>query len=103
VSHLHRLAWDEVWHWHAGGTLRLWWLENGGAASCELDADHPQAVMPGGTWFGAESAGWTLAACTMAPGFDPADFALARRGELLASHPGAADLITRLTRREDSS
>jgi predicted cupin superfamily sugar epimerase len=98
VSHLHRLAWDEVWHWHAGGTLRLWWLEDGGADFCDLDADHPQAVVPAGLWFGAEAVDWTLAACTMAPGFDPADFELGRRDELLVAHGGAVELIERLTR-----
>ena len=76
---------------------------DGRAESVELRPDTPacfQAVVPAGTWFGAESAdpdGWALAGCTMAPGFDRADFEWGERRALRAAYPAAADVIDRLT------
>jgi predicted cupin superfamily sugar epimerase len=41
----------------------------------------PQAVVPAHAWQAAESTGdWTLAGCTVAPGFDFAKFELAPKG-----------------------
>jgi predicted cupin superfamily sugar epimerase len=102
VSVLHRLAWDEVWHLHAGGPLRLhllgvrapqtFTLSTAPAAPCI------QAVIPAGTWFGAEAdPGWALVGCTMAPGFAWEDYEPGRRADLLAAHPEAAGMIRRLT------
>jgi hypothetical protein len=54
-----------------------------------------------GCWFGAtvtQPESWTLAGCTVAPGFDFSDFELARRAVLLARHPDHRALIERLTR-----
>lgn len=99
-SHLHRLARDEVWHWHRGDPLRLHLLDGPAAGTHVLDPSSPQFVVPANTWFGAECAcenGWSLAGCTMAPGFDPEDFEMGHRRELLAAHPDQADLIIRLT------
>ena len=102
VSVLHRLAWDEVWHLHAGGPLRLHLLGAGGARTVVLGAETAaprfQAVIPAGTWFGAEAdPGWALVGCTMAPGFAWDDYELGRRADLLEACPEAADLIRRLT------
>lgn len=100
ISRLHRLAWDEVWHWHRGDPLHLYLLGAGGVECRTLEPENPQVQVGAGTWFGAECAvagGWSLAGCTMAPGFDAADFEMGRREELLADHPDDADLIIRLT------
>jgi predicted cupin superfamily sugar epimerase len=102
ASRLHRLAWDEVWHLHAGGPLRLHLLgcESPRIVTLSADGGAPlyQATVPAGTWFGAEAdGGWALAGCTMAPGFDFADFELGRRDQLLAAHPAAAGIVQRLT------
>jgi len=102
VSVLHRLAWDEVWHLHAGGPLRIHQLAAGGVRTVVLAADPAaprfQTVIPAGTWFGAEAdPGWALVGCTMAPGFAWEDYELGRRADLLEAHPGATDLIRRLT------
>lgn len=61
-----------------------------------------QAVVRGGTWFGSFVArggphGFALVGCTVAPGFDFADFELADRAALLAEFPDAADIIRGLT------
>lgn len=59
-----------------------------------------QAVVPAGRWFGAylrAPRSFTLAGCTVAPGFDFADFELGDRATLLAAYPRERELVTRLT------
>ena len=104
-SALHRLTSDELWHFHTGDPIRVHMLDEHGAyESLHLglspDAE-PQGVVPAGRWFGAEieePGGYALVGCMVAPGFDFADFELARRDELAARWPQHADLIARLTR-----
>ncbi len=105
-SAFHRLAADEVWHFHAGGHLRLHLLHPDGKHEEIAMGRRPsageviQAVIPAGTWFGARPAGrgsYSLVGCTVAPGFDFADFELADREALLALFPAHAALIRSLT------
>jgi predicted cupin superfamily sugar epimerase len=106
VSRLHRLASDEIWHFYDGGPLLIHAIDRGGAYQTVRLGPDPasggtfQAVVPGGTWFGAEvpSPGlFSLVGCTLAPGFEFADFELGRREDLLRLFPGQASLIVRLT------
>jgi len=106
VSRLHRLRSDELWHFYAGGALVIAILQPGVAAreivlGRELEQGETlQAVVPAGAWFGArvrDPGSFTLAGCTVAPGFDYADFELADRATLLRQFPDQAALITRLT------
>ena len=72
----------EVWLWHAGAPLVL----SIGPTSLTLGVDlaagqRPQAVVPPGAWQKARSLGdWTLVSCTVAPGFDFANFEMAADG-----------------------
>jgi predicted cupin superfamily sugar epimerase len=70
--------------------------------SNDLDAGHePQLVVPAGVWQGCRlvrGGKWALMGCTVAPGFDYADFALADRTDLLARHPEHAEMIQALTK-----
>jgi hypothetical protein len=103
-SRLHRIKSDELWHYHLGGGLRLTELRPGGkiqetiigpglAAGQKL-----QHAVPAGAWFGAEPlAGFALVGCTVAPGFDFADFELGKRGALIDEYPLASEAIVRLT------
>ena len=76
-SHWHRVDAAEVWHFYAGAPLRLEIAASPALAIAPviLGADlaageRPQAVVPAGAWQAAESLGaWTLAGCTVAPGF----------------------------------
>jgi uncharacterized protein len=87
-SHWHRLDAAEVWHWHAGAplTLELAAHDYGPVTRVALGADlaaaqRPQAIVPAHVWQAAASLGeWTLAGCTMAPGFEFAGFELAPEG-----------------------
>jgi predicted cupin superfamily sugar epimerase len=107
VTSLHRLKSDEVFHLYEGGPLEILRLYEGGqwdTARLGLDlvaGDRPQIVVPAGTWFGTElarGASHCLVGCTVAPGFEFADFELAAGPELEARYPAAADRIRRMRR-----
>jgi uncharacterized protein len=105
-SAFHRIRSDEVWHFHAGTRLSLYVLGRSGCRRIRLgnrpDRDEtPQAVAPAGSWFAAEVSdprGFALVGCTVAPGFDFADFAIANRATLCERYPRLRRLIKRLTR-----
>ncbi len=106
-SALHRIRQDEVWHFYDGSPLVVEVIHPDGCAeSLRLGRDvsageRPLAVVPAGSWFGAqvaEPAGFALAGCTVAPGFDFADFEMPPRATLLNLYPQHAELIERLTR-----
>jgi hypothetical protein len=87
-SRWHRVASDEVWHFYEGTPLDLFTIAPS-AARVErrrLGAIEPGAlptlVVSAGTWQAARPTGaYALAGCTVAPGFEFADF------ELLADCP----------------
>ncbi len=100
-SAFHRIRSDEIWHFYGGDGLEVHQLTDGGHVVSPVDADHPQLVVPGGTWFGARLAkrrGYALVGCTVAPGFEFSDFEMARRADLLSQFPAHADIIRSLTR-----
>jgi len=108
VSVLHRLQSDELWFHHAGGTALVHAISPDGALRTQRlgrelgNGDALQAQVPRGLWFGAElapGAPYVLGSCTVSPGFDFAEFEMARRADLVAQFPAHAGLITRLTRR----
>jgi len=86
-SHWHRIDAPEVWHYYAGAPLMLEFVggERGQVERLRLGADiaageRPQAVVPARAWQAAESLGdWTLTGCTVAPGFEFANFEMAPR------------------------
>jgi predicted cupin superfamily sugar epimerase len=105
-SHFHRMKSDELWHFYDGSPLALHMIHPDGshqkiAVGTDLDRNEtPQAVIPANTWFGArvsEPNSFTLIGCTVAPGFDFADFELARREDLLRLYPNHKELIEQLT------
>ena len=104
-SHLHRIKSDEVWHFHAGSTLLIQVLHPDGRHETLRLGPEPgagdtyQAVVPAGCWFGAEPlhGPFTLVGCTVAPGFDFADFELGECGPLTALFPQHEALIRRMS------
>jgi uncharacterized protein len=85
-SRWHRVDAAEGWHWYAGAPLALDMVEDHSATSVRLGPDlrageRPQAVVPAHAWQQAASLGdWTLAGCTVAPGFTFAAFEVAPNG-----------------------
>jgi uncharacterized protein len=60
-----------------------------------------QATVKAGCWFASRSkdpSGFALVGCTVAPGFDFADFELATRAQFLETYPAHRKLIEELTR-----
>jgi predicted cupin superfamily sugar epimerase len=83
-SHWHRIDAVEIWHWYAGAALQLEIsTADGHRETLRLGNDlsageRPQAIVPAQAWQTAKSLGdWTLAGCTVAPGFEFARFELA--------------------------
>jgi uncharacterized protein len=85
-SHWHRIDAVEIWHYYAGSALTLQIADDSGRRHVRLgpglaDGEMPQAIVPAQAWQSAESTGdWTLAGCTVAPGFEFAKFELAPKG-----------------------
>jgi predicted cupin superfamily sugar epimerase len=107
ATYLHRLRSDEIFHFYEGGPLEVLCLREGEPPVIHrlgLDlarGERPQLVIPAGTWFAAElvpGAPHCLFGCTVAPGFEFADFELASGPELAARFPTVADRIARMIR-----
>jgi predicted cupin superfamily sugar epimerase len=106
-SAFHRICSDEIWHFYAGGPLELHVLSPKGHSEIVLGRDpsvghHLQYVVPAQAWFAARPARGTpyaLLGCTVSPGFDFADFEMAKRTELVAEFPQESAIITALTRQ----
>ena len=105
-SRLHRLKFDELWHFYLGEPLTVVEISlKGSVTETMLGPDlrkgqRPQHVVKAGTWFGAyldASKSFALIGCTVAPGFDFADFEMAERNELLRKYPEAKNMIETLT------
>ncbi len=105
-SAFHKIKSDETWHFYAGDTLEIFEIEQDGKLIThrlgnDLDKnEHLQVVIRAGNWFGSRVAGggaYTLAGCTVAPGFSFEDFELASAAALTNSYPMHELLIQQLT------
>ncbi len=82
LSRWHVVALDEVWHFHEGDPLELITYEPEAAAATvrtlgdvSAAGARPLLVVSRGVWQAARPAGaYSLVGCTVAPGFDFADF-----------------------------
>ena len=106
-SVFHKIKSDECWHFYAGESLLLHVIENDGKYLCIklgsnlAEGETFQFVVPANTWFASEPApdsSFSLAGCTVAPGFDFADFEIASKASLLDSFPQHKSIIEKLAR-----
>ena len=103
-SAFHRIKSDEMWHFYEGSPLAIHHIEKGKLVTTILgciDNAVPQLVVPAGCWFAAEPVNkdaYALVGCTVAPGFDFADFELADRAAISREFPPLKAIINRLTR-----
>ncbi|MDD3858903.1 MAG: cupin domain-containing protein [Bacteroidales bacterium] len=90
-SAFHRIKQDEIWHFYRGSALNLYLISPVGEFSVLkigndiLNDEVPQFVVPAEYWFAAEVVekdSYSLVGCTVAPGFDFADFELAEKETL---------------------
>jgi predicted cupin superfamily sugar epimerase len=107
ATYLHRLRSDELFHLYEGGPLEVLLLgPDGGGEVRRLglglaEGERPQLVIRAGTWFAVElapAASHCLFGCTVAPGFDFADFELGAGPELAARYPAHRERIARMQR-----
>jgi predicted cupin superfamily sugar epimerase len=105
-SAIHRLASDEIFHFYLGDPVRMVQLfPDGRGTTVVLGRDlqagqNPQVIVPAGVWQGSilEDGGrFALLGCTVAPGFDFADYEHGDRDALLARYPEFDEMIRRLT------
>lgn len=104
-SGFHRLASDELWYFHKGAPLHIHVINHEGThTTIELSDNSTgnlQAVIPPNTWFAAQipsANGFALVSCAVAPGFDFAEFEMAKKDELLTQYPQHRELLDRLCR-----
>ena len=111
ISVLHRIRSDELWHFHMGDALEVIDITPDGALTTTVlghdvaDGNTLQSVVPAGHWFGARLArpakdAFALVGCTVAPGFDFADFEMADRDAILNAFPQHQAIIKAMTRPE---
>jgi uncharacterized protein len=105
ISRWHRVQSDEVWHFYEGAPLELWMappeldLVKRNRLGPLNDAQRPVWTVPASWWQAARSAGtYTLVGCTVAPGFEFLDFALAADQPIAAAalrlmSPAHAELL----------
>lgn len=94
ISHFHRLTSDEGWHFYGGDPLKLLEITPEGELSEIIIGSNfkagqrPQHIVPAGNWFASTSYGdHSLVGCTVSPGFDFADFEMAKKAELQKKFP----------------
>ena len=106
-SAFHRIKSDECWHFYAGGPLEIFVLQADGTLQVTtlgpdtFNGQHFQYVVPAGCWFASRPApgtAYALVGCTVAPGFDFADFELAAKEELSGMFPAHSLVINMLCR-----
>jgi predicted cupin superfamily sugar epimerase len=108
---------DEIWHLYAGGPLELHVIHADGEyerrilsvdvlgdSSTPNQTDQPLApcsIIPAGSWQAARNAPrsrWVFCGCTVAPGFDFADFEMPPAETIIAEHPQHEAIIRELTK-----
>ena len=106
-SKFHKIKSDEVWHFYEGGPLNIYVLNNENKSLDQLclgrepaHGQHLQLTVPKNHWFGAKLAvneGYALVGCTVAPGFDFADFEMGDPKSLMTTFPKHKNIINMLT------
>jgi predicted cupin superfamily sugar epimerase len=106
-SAFHRIRSDECWHFYAGDPLLIYVLQLDGTLTVTtlgndiLQGQLFQYVVPAHCWFASIPAAgsvFSLVGCTVAPGFDFADFEMAKRNSLATLFPQHHTIIDSLCR-----
>jgi hypothetical protein len=98
---------DEIWHLYAGGPLEVHTIDGSDSyaehvLTTDITRGEPIAIVPAGSWQAARlapGAAWAFTGCTVAPGFDFADFEMPPARTLIDAHPAHEAIIRALTRR----
>jgi len=107
-SAFHKIKSDECWHFYAGQTLLIYVLDNAGNLEIVKLGNNIekgecfQYVVPANYWFAsrpADETEFSFVGCTVAPGFDFADFELAVADDLSLLFPEHKSIIDSLCRQ----
>ena len=105
-SAFHAIQQDEIWHFYAGSSLTIHIIDQQcGHAALKLGrniekGESFQVIVRAGCWFAAavnDPAEYALVGCTVAPGFDFADFEMADRNTLVGLYPAHREIIEKYT------
>lgn len=105
-SHMHRLKSDEIFHFYLGDPCEMTQLHPDGSGEVVIlgqdlaAGQRPQVIVPRDSWQGMRllpGGSFGLMGCTVAPGFEFADYDHGARDELVKQYPDFAQHITRLT------
>lgn len=106
-SAFHRIKSDECWHFYQGDPLEVFIIgQDGRLTIITLGQDSSrgqlfQYVVPANCWFASRPAAesrFCFVGCTVAPGFDFADFELADANDLSSVYPQHQEIIRELCR-----
>ena len=106
-SAFHRIKSDELWHFYTGVGLHIYVIyPDGRGEVLKLGNDvakgyNFQQVVKAGCWFASKPVnnnGFSFVGCTVAPGFDFADFEMAEEEMLLNAYPQHQEWIEMLCR-----
>ena len=106
VSRMHRLPFDEMFHFYFGDPVEMLLLMPDGDGRVGLlgtdlsRGQRPQQLVPARTWQGSRlcpGGRFALLGTTMSPGFDGSDFETGDREKLCASYPAFGERIEALT------
>lgn len=109
-SAMHRVTGDMLYHFYSGDPVQMLLLYPEDYPiryevcifSNDLAAGgSPMKVIPGNTWLGSRlipGGEYALMGVSMSPGFNPADYAIGKRKELIKQYPQQEALIKALTK-----
>ena len=109
-SAMHRVTGNMLYHFYSGDPVQMLLLYPDGAPKryevCVFSNDiaaggSPMKVIPGGTWLGSRMIGggkYAFMGVSLDPGFNPADYEIGRRQDLMKEYPEQKELIEALTR-----
>jgi len=104
-SAFHRIKSDELWHFYDGDPIAIHVINYDGILTTHILGKQPhkgvfpQIAIPANTWFASESTGdYSLAGCTVSPGFDFNDFEMADKNKLIDLYREYSIIIEKFTR-----
>ena len=101
-SAFHKILSDETWHYYAGTSATIYMIDEKGNYSeqkigSDLDSGELfQFTVPANVWFASkvtDENSFCLVGCTVAPGFDFADFKMAEKSRMLEQFPQYKNIV----------
>jgi len=104
-SKFHKLRNDEIWYFHCGSPIKLYFFTIEGVLEEHILGPDPEKgetfslLVPGNTVFGGqvtEPDSYALVSCNMSPGFEYEDSEMYSKERLLTEFPEYTEFINRL-------